>query len=217
MRSKLSKGLLTALLVLGLLLAVIPVVAANSPFAGGDGSPGNPFQIANWHHLNNVRLHLGSHFILMNNLDSTTAGYTDWASSIARGGAGWLPIATFTGNFNGQGREIRDLFINRPAEGNVGLFGVVGIGGVIGNVGVANANVTGWDRTGGLVGRNDGTVNNSYATGSVTATTANIAGGLVGENWGTVNNSYSTGSVATTGGVDCWWSGGIQCRHRHCQ
>jgi hypothetical protein len=134
--------------VVGLLLPGTPILAASSSFAGGDSSPGNPFQIANWYHLNNVRLHLGSHFILMNNLDSTTAGYTDWASSTARWGSGWLPIGTlaarFTGNFNGGGREIRNLFINRPAEDNVGLFGFVETGGVISNVGVVNVNVTGW-------------------------------------------------------------------------
>jgi hypothetical protein len=168
MRPKPSKVLLTLLLVVGLLLPGIPILAASSPFAGGTGTSTDPFRIADWHHLNNVRLHLGSHFILMNNLDSTTAGYTEWASSTARWGSGWLPIGTdaarFTGNFNGQGREIRDLFINRPAEDNVGLFGFVETGGGIRNVGVVNANVTGHVFVGGLVGLNNhGTVTNSSA------------------------------------------------------
>ncbi|MFO8109107.1 MAG: GLUG motif-containing protein, partial [Thermoplasmata archaeon] len=47
---------------------------------------------------------------------------------------------------------------------------------------------------GGLVGRNYGTVNNSYATGSVSGD--RLVGGLVGLNSeGTVQNSYATGSV----------------------
>jgi hypothetical protein len=78
MKSELSNGLLTLLLVLGLLLPVIPVLAANSAviassplFAGGDGTSGNPYQITNWHHLNNVRGHLSSNFTLVNNLDNT--------------------------------------------------------------------------------------------------------------------------------------------------
>jgi hypothetical protein len=178
-----------------------PFLSWQPAFAGGDGSAGNPFQITNWHHLNNVRTRLGSHFILMNNLDSGTLGYAEWASSTARGGASWLPIGTigitspFTGNFNGQGREIRDLFINRPTEDRVGLFGVVGIGGVIRNVGVVNVNVRGRNIIGGLVGYNDGggNVSNSYSTGSVTGN--DHVGGLAGWNDGTVSNSFATGSV----------------------
>jgi len=60
------------------------------------------------------------------------------------------------------------------------------------------------DYVGGLVGRNSGNVRNSYATCSVSVT-GTTAGGLVGENYeGTVSNSYSSGSVAghsKTGGL----------------
>ena len=56
--------------------------------------------------------------------------------------------------------------------------------------------------TGGLAGRNSGTVTNSYHTGSVTG--ESDVGGLVGENTGTVTDCYSTGSV--TGG---WRVGGL--------
>jgi hypothetical protein len=168
-------------------------------FDGGDGSSGNPFQITNWHHLNNVRHYLGSHFILMNNLDSGTDGYGQWAGSGADGGAGWLPLGDawphlpFTGNFDGREFEIRDLFINRPANSGVGLFGVVGAGGVIKNVGLVNANVTGDRHVGGLVGWNEGTVSNSSATGSVSG--YSWVGGLVGYNMGAVSNSSAGGSV----------------------
>jgi hypothetical protein len=91
MKSKLSKGLLAVLLImLGLLVPIAP--AFGSSFAGGDGSAGNPFQITNWHHLNNIRHpHLGAHFILMNRLDSITAGYAEWASSTAHGGSHLYP------------------------------------------------------------------------------------------------------------------------------
>jgi hypothetical protein len=78
MKSQLSKGLLTALLVLGLLLPGIPALAATPPFAGGSGTAADPFQNTNWHHLNNVRHHRGSHFILMNRLDSTLLAMRSW-------------------------------------------------------------------------------------------------------------------------------------------
>jgi filamentous hemagglutinin family protein len=49
---------------------------------------------------------------------------------------------------------------------------------------------------GGLVGWNDGgTISNAYATGSVLAT-AGSAGGLTGTNGGSINDAYATGSVS---------------------
>jgi len=168
-------------------------------FAGGNGTAEDPYQIADWRHLDNVRNYLSNHFIIINDLDSHTAGYTELASVTANEGKGWQPIGnntengTFTGSFDGQGYEICDLFIDRPDESDVGLFGVVDEVGTIENVGVVNGNVTGKDDVGGLVGTSEGTVSDSYATGSVTG--HNHVGGLVGKNEGTVSNSYSTGSI----------------------
>ncbi|OQB39452.1 MAG: The GLUG motif protein [Candidatus Hydrogenedentes bacterium ADurb.Bin179] len=55
--------------------------------------------------------------------------------------------------------------------------------------------MTGTYYVGGLAGWNDGTISNSYATGSVSVTGA-IIGGLVGNNSSTISNSYVTGSVS---------------------
>ena len=169
-------------------------------FAGGSGTAEDPYQIADWRHLDNVRNYLDAHFILVNDLDSNSAGYTELASPTANDGKGWQPIGTtalgakFAGSFDGQGHEICDLFIARPGEAHVGLFGVVAGSGVIENVGVVDGNVTGKDNVGGLVGKNEGTVSDSYSTGSVTGNS--YVGGLVGKNEGTVSNSYSTSNVA---------------------
>jgi len=158
--------------------------------------------------LDAIRDNLGGSYILMNDLDSTTAGYTELASETANGGKGWQPIGTtsknakFAGSFDGQGHEICDLFIDRPAKSNMGLFGVVSWGGVIENVSLMNATVTGYSGVGGLVGWNRGTMSNSYCTGRVTGGWR--VGGLAGHNSGTVSNSYCTGRV--TGG---WWVGGL--------
>jgi hypothetical protein len=138
----------------------------------------------------------------MNDLDSSTAGYEELAGPNGNEGIGWLPIGTeddaFTGSLDGQGYEIRDLFINLPDEDNVGLFSIVGEGGRIEDIGIVNADVTSGAFIGSLVGSNNGTVSNSYSTGSVTG--GFWVGGLVGFNFeeGTVSNSYSTGNV--TGG-----------------
>jgi hypothetical protein len=171
-------------------------------FAGGNGTTEYPYRIADWWCLNNARDYLSSHFIVINDLDSNSAGYIELASTTANDGKGWEPIGTydgkFVGAFDGQGYEILDLFINRPDEYHVGLFGAVGSGGVIQNIGVVNVDVTGIRYVGGLVGANwEGYLSNSYATGNVTGN-GYATGGLVGLNMGDVINSYSTGRV--TGG-----------------
>jgi hypothetical protein len=185
-------------------------------------------EIWDWYDLDAVRNNLGGNHTLMNDLDFTTTGYTELASPTANGGKGWRQIGIFTGTFDGQGHEICDLFINRPGDGMVGLFVCVDEGGHIEDIGVVNATVTGKLNVGVLVGLNlDGTVSNSYSTGSVTGdlsvgglvgfnvdggtisnsysncnvTGEGSVGGLVGVNAGTVSNSYSTGSVTGEGTV----------------
>jgi hypothetical protein len=183
---------------------LIAVVLIAGMVACGDTTP--TVEIRNWYELYAIRYNLGADCLLMNDLDSTTAGYEELASPTANGGNGWQPIggwdARFTGSFDGRGYEIRNLFINRPDEDDVGLFGAVEQSGVIENISVTNATVIGQDMVGGLVGGNwdGGTVSNSYSSSSVVTGTSHHyhVGGLVGGNEGTVTNSYSTGSV--TGG-----------------
>jgi hypothetical protein len=155
--------------------------------------------IRDWYDLDAIRDNLGASYRLMNDLDSSTAGYIELASPTANQGKGWQPIGAFTGSFDGQGYEIRDLFINHSGESYVGLFAhifwthPVENLGVIENVGLVDADVTGGRWVGGLVGDNAGIVNNSYSTGRVTG--GWDVGGLIGCNSGTVNNSYSTSNV----------------------
>ena len=154
-------------------------------------------EIRTWYDLNAVRNNLPGHHRLMNDLDSTTSGYEELASETANLGKGWQPIGApanpFTGTFDGQGYEIRDLFANRPAERDVGLFGAVGEAVVIKDISVVNADVTGQRYVGSLVGTHYGIVSNSYSTGNVTG--EGYIGGLVGGSAGTASNSCFTGSV----------------------
>jgi hypothetical protein len=187
---------------LGILLTAISLVAGT---IGCDPAPDH-FEIRNWHDLYAIRGNLGGHYLLMNDLDSTTAGYGELAGNAANQGKGWQPIGSsddpFTGTFDGRGYEIGDMFINRPDETVIGLFAAVDVGGVIQNIKVLNADVAGDWAVGGLVGNLAGTVARSYSTGSVTG--ADYVGGLVGDNQGSVSNSYSTGSVTGE-----WYVGGL--------
>jgi len=190
-----------------ILLIAVALIAG---MAGCDYNPPPPNpEIRTWYDLDAVRENLAGNYTLMNDLDSTTAGYTQLASPTANNGTGWQPIGTddnpFTGTFNGQGYEISDLFINRPDEDDVGLFGAVEQSGVIKDIGVVNATVIGQDLVGSLAGFNAGTMSNSYSSSSVTGSSYHYhVGGLVGGNEGTVTNSHSAGSV--TGGE---WMGGL--------
>jgi hypothetical protein len=189
---------------IGIFLVMVALIVG---MAGCFSTPSQNLEIQDWYDLDAIRNNLGGHHVLMNDLDSATAGYEELASPTANDGEGWQPIIgsggdpPFTGTFDGQGYEIRDLFINLPGKGYVGLFSIVGEGGRIENIGVVNANVTSNAYIGILAGSNLGTVSNSYSTGSVTG--LQWVGGLVGFNFeeGTVSNSYSTGDVTSDYGV----------------
>jgi hypothetical protein len=157
-------------------------------------------EIRDWYDLDAIRNNLFGSHTLMNDLDSSTPGYEELASQTANQGKGWQPLGTwslsaFTGSFNGQGHEIMDLFINRPNESPVGLFGYTGEEGVIKDINMMDVTVAGYYYVGGLVGFNNGIVTNSYSTGNVSGTVG-MVGGLVGKNTDTVSNSYSTASVS---------------------
>jgi hypothetical protein len=200
--------------------AIANVYAASTTITmNGDYSITANFAIAieiwDWYDLDDVRDNLAGNYTLMNDLDSTTSGYEELASPTANGGKGWEPIGIyyseeshwcFKGTFDGQGHEIRDLFVNYPDDDNfwcAGLFSNVEQYGVIKDIGVVNATVAGVAVAGGLVGINDGAVSNSYFTGNVTGTWQ--VGGLVGDNYGTVCDSYAAGNV--TG--EEWDAGGL--------
>jgi hypothetical protein len=197
---------------IGILLIAVALIAGMASYAAC------PIKIRTWYDLNAIRNNLGADYILMNDRNSTTAGYEELASPTANGEKGWQPIGVYTatrytglmdtgtnytglmGTFEGQGHEVRDLFIDRPDESYVGLFGRIGSAGVIEDIGVVNFTVIGENLVGGLVGENDGAASNSYATGSVIGDAA--VGGLVGfSNSGTVSNSYSTGGVTGSSSV----------------
>jgi uncharacterized repeat protein (TIGR02543 family) len=166
-------------------------------------------EIRTWRDLGAIRDNLSARYILMNNLGPATAGYIELAGETANQGKGWEPIGTaddqFTGSFDGQGYEIEDLFINRPDQSYVGLFGEVGQEGVTKNVGVVNVTVIGNDYVGGLAGHTEGSLGNSHSTGNVTG--QENVGSLVGHNDGIVSNSHSSGSVtgdSRVGGLVGW-------------
>jgi hypothetical protein len=138
-------------------------------------------------------MNLADAYYLANDIDCS--GTTSW-----NGGVGFDPIGDsttkFTGAFDGNDKKITGLYINRPTENYIGLFGYIDSGSSVVNVGLENVDITGQNYVGGLVGRSDANIVKSYATGSV-AGVYNV-GGLVGQNRGIIKDSYSRIDVVFT-------------------
>ncbi len=144
---------------------------------------------------------------LLNNIDLDTDGdgSADSGDAYWNSGNGWEPIGTyhstntavrFNGDFKGNGYVVENLFISRTSTDHVGLFGVTHSTSRIESLGVTDANVTGRQYTGILVGTNYGEVVACYTKGAVTGTSS--VGGLVGDHFGTITTTYSTASVSGT-------------------
>ena len=133
------------------------------------------------------------------NLDFDTDGDGDVDGDDAywNAGAGWDPIGAYSGEFDGAGHTIANLFIDRGGRDAVGLFSRLGNGSTVRRLGLPGANVTGREQVGPLAGRSDGRVFACYATGNATTRTRTV-GGLVGWNRGAIVASYS--AVETSNG-----------------
>ena len=102
-------------------------------------------------------------------------------------------IPLLAGEFDGNGHKISNLSFNFSFVSKVGLFGQLASDGTAHDMAAENINITACSHVGGLVGRNEGHVSDSYSTGRVTG--GEYVGGLVGVNDGAVSNSCSTSSV----------------------
>jgi hypothetical protein len=139
-------------------------------FAGGDGSPGNPYLVANVDQLNNVRNYLSSSFLQATDIDMS--GWA-WGS--------WVPIGNlttpFTGDYNGADFSISNLSIHRPGEYDFGLFGQIN-GAQLSNIGLENAWVYASGNSAGLisVAENGSTISNCYCKGQING---DLSAGLI--------------------------------------
>ncbi|EAZ98000.1 hypothetical protein [Marinobacter sp. ELB17] len=111
--------------------------------------------------LQGINGDLGGNYVLGSNIDaSATSGWN--------GGAGFLPIGDnnnrFSGSLDGLGHTITGLSINRGEY--VGLFGFLGAGAMVQNLGLIESNISGSGRVDSLAGANQGTVSASYTKGS---------------------------------------------------
>jgi len=143
---------------------------------------------------------LNAHYILIKDIDCSDT--VNWCvqSGYGKNCNGFEPIGNrrvdypnnvFIGTFDGQGYTISNLYINRPDENSVGLFGAT-LGGVgIKRVGLVDVDIVGGRHdVGGLLGRGGALIERCSVTGSVRGEYYAV-GGVVGYFNGTIKDSYS--------------------------
>ncbi|MDB9899714.1 BspA family leucine-rich repeat surface protein, partial [Flavobacteriaceae bacterium] len=157
--------------------------------ASGDGSIGSPYQINSFSQLlwiSEESSRWDKHYI-------QTADIYAEMTHILNNGSGWSPIGNvstgFTGGYDGQDFHIENLFINRPTEDYIGLFGEIKsnytAAVLIKNVTLYNADITGGAYVGAVVGNAEGYNENS----NITFSTIQINGA-------TVEGNYRVGGLA---------------------
>jgi len=153
-------------------------------FAGGKGTPSDPYQIATAEQLLAIGTEPGlsvKYYVLVADIDL--------AGPVRTGPV----IPSLAGDLDGNGLTIRNLRIK--GYGRQGLIGYLVGGALVKNLGVEDVDVIGTGPCGALAADSGGDVLNCYSTGVVTCA-GSYVGGLIGQhNYGTISNSYSTVEV----------------------
>ena len=120
----------------------------------------------------------------------------------------WTPIGTvavpYTGSFDGGEYRISGIYANDSSNSaeNIGLFGVIGTGGMVQNLFIENSQITGQNSVGMIAGINKGTIQNCFNYGIVHS--AYYAGGIAGVNEKMIQNCGNCGEITGnyyTGGI----------------
>ncbi|PXA05739.1 hypothetical protein DDZ13_02390 [Coraliomargarita sinensis] len=164
-------------------------------YAGGSGSEEDPYLVATPEQLDDIRFLLDKHFKQIADID---LGVAPWNK-----GAGWEPIGnsridtwseSFRGSLDGDEHSILNVFINRPTEDYVGVFGQAYRANFL-DVSITGAQIYGKQKVGALAGEVvAATLRNCFASGYVSGSVS--VGGLVGMNlYPFVYNSGTEGVV----------------------
>jgi hypothetical protein len=188
-------------------------------YSGGDGSSGNPYQIADVKdllQLRNTPADYDAYFELTQDIDLTGHSFTTAiiAPDTDKSGTDFEGTP-FTGHFDGNGHTITGLTITGGVKDYIGLFGQIGeVGipekpGVVENLHIVGGTIRGDWEVGSLAGRIRGSgssVSNCSANVKVTGT--DFVGGLVGSiDSGSVSNCSASGKVTgfgIAGGLMGW-------------
>lgn len=161
-------------------------VLASDGLTIGTGTSSDPYIITTASQLDNIRNKPTAYFVLNNDLNLNSA--CSLSGAFYNGGSGWVPIKDFAGNFNGNGKTISGLKINRPDyKDGSGLFQNLKNGAIIKNLSIVDFSILGNTFVGGIAGSaitsNGGKIliQNVKASGIILKDSSNtFSGGIVG-------------------------------------
>ena len=157
-------------------------------FAGGDGSSGNPFQIAT-----------AVQFVNANN-PAYKASSFQLIADVDLAGTTVSPIANFDGTFDGNGHSISNWSFTATSGGCNGMFGT--LTGIVHDLTVISPLVVNGDYVGGIVGCNSGKLFRDQVIGGQVQSASGQGGGIAGQQSG-YTNYYIAGASPIVGIVAC--------------
>lgn len=186
--------------IFGLFSLLLIANSALAKYSGGTGDPNTPYQIGTKADLLALAADTGDYgkcFIVT--ADINMEGQVFTTAIVAPGG-----VNAFTGMFDGSGHKIIYYTINGESNFYIGLFGYIGSGGSVKNLGLEDCSVSGNGLVGGLVGDNRDSISNCYSTGSVSG--SSYVGGMAGINYsGSISSSFwdedASGQTTSDGGT----------------
>lgn len=173
------------------------LLATFAQFSGsGSGTENDPYLILNPIQLNQMRNFLnkdGVYFKLMADIDLTE--FLEEENPLQ----GWQPIGTsstpFKGTLDGNGKRISGLWIKRPDNSDIGLFGVVSNATIM-KLNVIAINIKGNNNVGGFCGSGTGKISDCVVDGILSGGAS--VGGYIGK--GTFSISNCESYVEVSGG-----------------
>ena len=235
MREKMKKTVLTTIIALSMLSVLVLSMGANvsegddtrtgnwadeeyrSASWSGTGTDTDPYLISSGgdlgllaYNVDSGNKYTGAYFKISDavaDIDMSEHYFTP----IGKSNELWERDYAFDGSFDGNGKTLTGLRVDETTI-FAGLFGFVGVNGVIKNIGLVDSDVTGSYVVGGIAGFCEGNISGCYNTGTITG--ANNVGGIVGINDIETKNCYNTGDVTGTenvGGVIGLGKGASSC------
>jgi hypothetical protein len=203
-----------------LFVFILCTVSLLSFSGNGSGTESDPYKITTVEQLQEMNDDLDANYILMNDIDASqtrdwNVGDHDGNPETPDSAMGFEPVGTyedenpqagFTGSLDGQDFEINELFINRPAEDYVGLYGCIADGGYVYDTNIDYADIKGNSNVGVFVGKtfayseeSDVIIEGCSISGSVFGV-SNFVGGFCGVNYSEngiarILDSYSSAIV----------------------
>jgi hypothetical protein len=168
-------------------------------YSGGSGTADHPYKIASAADLLEMAADANDYsksFIQTADINLAGQTFTTAIISPSNSPDGYYHGTIFTGVYDGNDHKITNFSINGGTTCYLALFGFVGYGGHVKNLGVEYVSITGNYAVAGLAATiEEGLLTNCYAAGAVSGT--DEVGGLAGDSYkSTFTSCHATGSVS---------------------